>query len=143
MSGIAGGDAPVSLEWQGLGVRAGTTAPLLLLGVAGASLLGICWLVTGWARSGVGVRGTLLPGGLDHLGRAGKPDGPAASLRSNPPAAVWWLSLVWLEAGVWGFGALLGRSGMMAGGLLGRLEGRFYLPLALILTLIALLAVTR
>jgi hypothetical protein len=48
-----------------------------------------------------------------------------------------------LEAGVWGLGVLLGSLGTRLGGLLGRLEGRFYLPLALILVVVALLLASR
>jgi len=59
------------------------------------------------------------------------------------PAPVWWLSLVWVETGAARLGARLARLGSRAGLGLGRLEGRYYLPLALIVALIALLAVTR
>jgi hypothetical protein len=59
------------------------------------------------------------------------------------PAAVWWVSLVWLERGIYGAGAYIAGAGMRIGSLLGRLEGRYFLPLALLLTLVILLAITR
>jgi hypothetical protein len=67
----------------------------------------------------------------------------AGPLLSNPPPAVWWLSLAWLEGGIYGTGALLARLGERLGGLMRRLEGRYVVPLALVLTLLAVLAVTR
>jgi hypothetical protein len=149
MAGIAGGAPPISLPWPGIQAGDGLL-PLLLLAGGAALLAVIGWLVVSWARSGVSVSGALLPTALDRLAKADQPppggardEAPVAGLLSNPPAAIWWLSLAWLEAGIWGFGALLSRLGVRSGGLLGRLEGRFYLPLALILTLIIILIVSR
>ncbi|HEX9986994.1 MAG TPA: hypothetical protein VGE45_00745 [Chloroflexia bacterium] len=148
MAGIAGGSPPLALPWTG--IRAGDgLLPLLLLAGGAALLAGIGWLVTSWARSGVSVTGLLLPTALDRLAKSDRPpvgsgpEGPLTDLLSNPPAAIWWLSLSWLETSIWGFGALLSRLGIRSGGLLARLEGRFYLPLALILTLIIILIVSR
>jgi hypothetical protein len=149
MAGIAGGAPPVALPWAGIQVGDGLL-PVLLLAGGAALLAGIGWLVVSWARSGVSVSGVLLPTALDRLAKSDpsvtgerNDESPLTGLLSNPPAAIWWLSLGWLESGIWGFGALLSRLGVRSGGLLGRLEGRFYLPLALILSLIVILIVSR
>ncbi|HYP38849.1 MAG TPA: hypothetical protein VEX13_00675 [Chloroflexia bacterium] len=149
MAGIAGGAPPVALPW--VGVQAGDALlPLLLLAGGTALLAGVGWLVVSWARAGVSVSGVLLPTALNRLAKSDLPpregehaEAPINGLLSNPPAAIWWLSLSWLESGIWGFGALLSRLGVRTGGLLERLEGRFYLPLALILTLLIILIVSR
>ncbi|HYO49914.1 MAG TPA: hypothetical protein VEW94_08680 [Chloroflexia bacterium] len=149
MAGIAGGAPTIGLPW--LGVQAGDgLLPLLLLAGGAALLAGIGWLAVSWARAGVSLSGVLLPTALDRLAKTDPPSSGGAhdeaqltGLLSNPPAAIWWLSLGWLEAGILGFGALLSRLGVRTGGLLGRLEGRFFLPLALILTLIVILIVSR
>jgi hypothetical protein len=112
------------------------------MGLAALALTAIGRLGVSWARSNANSTSSLLPTALGRLGRGNLP--PALDLDSFPvPSAVWWLSLVWLEGGVWGFGSLLVRLGTRAGMGLGRLEGRYYLPLALILALVALLAVSR
>jgi hypothetical protein len=59
------------------------------------------------------------------------------------PATAWWLSLLWLEDRLWVFGSLVIRLGARIGLGLARLEGRYYLPLALIMALMALLAIIR
>jgi formate hydrogenlyase subunit 3/multisubunit Na+/H+ antiporter MnhD subunit len=149
MAGIAGGAPPIALPWTGIQAGDGLL-PLLLMAGGAALLAGIGWLAVSWARSGVSVSGVLLPTALDRLAKADQPpagggqkEAPLGGLLSNPPAAVWWLSLAWLESGIWGFGALLSRLSVRSGSLLARLEGRFYLPLALILTLIIILIVSR
>jgi len=142
MAAIAGGGSRVSTNWTGL-VSDGIFAPLPLLAV-GALLVGtLGWLVRLWAKSGTSGNSALLPTAVARLQEA-KQDTPSLRpLISNPPPAVWWLSLVWLESGIYGFGSLLNRLGMRLGILLARLEGRFYFPLALVLTLLILLAITR
>lgn len=151
MAEAGGGTAPVDLRWEGAGAS-GLFVPVLLLALGGAALAGLSWAVAAWARSSANVAGVLLPTGLDRLQKArergaisvpGDASEGASRLPANPPGAVWWLSLTWLEGGVWGFGALLGRLGARFGGLLGRMEGRFYLPLALVLALVALLVAAR
>jgi hypothetical protein len=142
MASIAGGGPLVDLPWFGIAVGAETAAPLVLLALAAAVLLGLTWLVTLWARSSAGPAGVLRPTALERLANAGPP-AVRALIIPNPPAPIWWLSLTWLEMGIVGFGRLLDRLTGGAGLLLGRLEGRFYLPLALIFILIALLAVVR
>jgi len=113
------------------------------------ALAAIAWLFTIWSSSGVSISGALLPTGLERLeNQHGAPDAQPVGqvpfgLIRNPSVWLWWLSLAWLETGMAWAGALLQRAGVGAGGLLGRLEGRFYLPLALILTLMALIAITR
>ncbi len=151
MAGVAGGSPIVGLSWVGL-QDMGLFAPVALL-AGGAVVLGaLAWLVAVVAGSGVPASGPLLPPALDrvsratthtHAGAAGRSPHPPDVLLRNPPALIWWLSLGWLEAGIWGFGSLLGRLGMRSGGLLGRLEGRYYMPLAIILILLALLVVSR
>ena len=63
--------------------------------------------------------------------------------KKNAPTPIWWLSLTWVEDGLWGFGGMLARLGARAGLGLGRLEGKYQLPLALVLIMVALLAVIR
>jgi hypothetical protein len=114
----------------------------------------IGWLARAAATSRVEEAGALLPTALDRLqGRTarrlqaetaseGNP-GPEQALRPAPPAFVWWLSLAWLEGGIFDAGTLLTRLGAGAGRLLERLEGRYFLPLAVLLALLTLLAITR
>jgi hypothetical protein len=150
LAGSGGGVPALDLPWQGVGAG-GNFSPVLLLGLGALLVALIGWLVGALARSRTDAPGVLLPTGLDRVERAreampgptGSWEGAARLLVANPPPAIWWLSLAWLEGGVWGFGALLGRLGTRLGGLLGRLEGRFYLPLALILVLVALLLASR
>jgi hypothetical protein len=150
---MGGGVPPVSLPWEGLGAR-GNFAPVLMLGLGAILLALVGWLVVAVSRSRAEAPGVLLPTGLDRVARARDAtetatnvtnswQGAARLLIANPPPAVWWLSLAWFEGGVWGFAALLGNLGTRVGGLLGRLEGRFYLPLTLILVLVALLLTSR
>jgi hypothetical protein len=148
VASMAGGRTVDEVSWLGLQAN-GVSAPVLLLGVGTLFLAAVARLFTLWARSGVIGSGTLLPTGMERLGglrgtpsgehREGLPPG----LMRNSPLAFWALSLAWLEIGLTGIGAILQRIGAGAGSLLGRLEGRFYLPLALILTVMALIAITR
>ena len=154
VAAIGGGVPNIALPWEGI-AAGGIFVPVLLLAVGALLVAGIGWLLVVWARSSANEGGVLLPTGLDRVERAKEArlatrtatgtrwEGAARLLIANPPPAVWWLSLAWLEGGVWGFGALLGRLGTRFGGLLGRLEGRFYLPLTLILVLVALLLASR
>jgi len=143
---VAGGTPRLNSFWVGLSLDGGVL-PIALLAVGAILLVGLGRLIAGTASSGGGISGSLLPTALDRLGRvaATKKQGSAdmSALLENSPAPVWWLSLAWLDRGVYGFGSLLRRLTSRFGGLLGRLEGRYYLPLALILALAALLAVTR
>jgi hypothetical protein len=148
MASVAGGRTVEATSWLGLQLN-GAIGPMLLLGVGALLIAAIARLFALWARSGVVPSGTLLPTGMERLeSPQGHTDGehreglPLGLLR-NSPLALWALSLAWLEIGLTGIGALLQRIGAGAGGLLGRLEGRFYLPLALILTVMALIAITR
>ncbi|MBF6614295.1 MAG: hypothetical protein IVW55_14330 [Chloroflexi bacterium] len=144
MAAIAGGNAQIGLNWAGMQTGSGTLLPLLLaLGLSAVAIL--VWLLNTLSRSGTGQGGVLLPTALARLQKLDPQEaGRRYTLpKLEPPAFIWWISLVWLESGVWGFGALLGKVGIRAGGLLSRLEGRYYLPLALIFTLLALLVVTR
>ena len=97
----------------------------------------------------------MLPTALERLegrpqarGKAGK--GADAEVKEDgqvlhpaPPAFIWWLSLAWLERGIFEAGAVVVRLGIGAGRLAERLEGRYYLPLALLLALLTLLAIAR
>lgn len=143
---VAGGTPRLNGSWVGLSLDGGVL-PLALLASGAALLVGLGRLLAGAARSGNGISGALLPPALERLSRLAATDKQSSAdmsaLLENSPAPVWWLSLAWLDRGVYGFGSLLRRLTSRFGGLLGRLEGRYYLPLALILTLAALLAVTR
>ncbi|HKP54537.1 MAG TPA: hypothetical protein VJ183_18020 [Chloroflexia bacterium] len=143
MATIAGGDPNLTSNWVGLNAESAST-PLLLMLVGVVVVLGLGWVVAALTRARATSSGTLLPTALEHLakGQVSK----ATLLRpllTNPPAAAWWLSLAWLDAGILRAGSLLGRLGTRSGTLLGRLEGRFYLPLAIILALLLVLAITR
>jgi hypothetical protein len=124
------------------------------------AVAGIGWLLRTWIRSGARDESILLPTGWNRLesnrdgtqGGGGMAVGTTSTspLAQTPvlvpamaPSPIWWLSLDWVEDGIWGLGMLLLRVGARAGLGLGRLEGRYYLPLALVLALIALLAITR
>jgi formate hydrogenlyase subunit 3/multisubunit Na+/H+ antiporter MnhD subunit len=140
MAGVAGGSADLDLTWGGLGTGGLLmAAPLLLL--AALLLAAIARLVVQWARSGITPTGALLPTALSHL--ASRSTSDLASPLPQPSSLLWWLSLEWLEEGVRGLGVLLARLGARIGLGLGRLDGRYYLPMALILALITLLAATR
>lgn len=142
MSSVAGGAQQVGLPWVGVSAGPDLLAPLTLLGLTSVAIAGAGWLIVRWARSSANTTGSLLPTAFARLRDSEEP--PRIEVTRFPvPTPVWWLSLVWLEEGVWGLGALLVRLGTRVGIGLGRLEGRYYLPLALILALVALLAVTR
>jgi hypothetical protein len=147
MASIAGGASTAAFPWMGIGVGDGLL-PVLLLALGAGIVAVIGWLIVVWARSGTVATSVLLPTALERLEKrraqaAGDATPAVAGPLSNPASPIWWLSLAWLESGVWGFGALLARLAVSFGRLVGRLEGRFYLPLALILILITLLIVTR
>jgi hypothetical protein len=151
MAGVAGGGAAVALPWTGVFAGEGLLAPLLLLGLAAVALAGIGWLVSAWMGSNGTYAGVLLPTAISRLEATphravdpGQIPGATSKIQNRTvPAPVWWLSLAWLEEGLWGFGAMLVRLGARAGLGLGRLEGRYQIPLALVLILVALLAVIR
>ena len=145
VAAVAGGTPQMDDSWIGLSLDGGVL-PLAPLVVGVVLLFGLGWLIAGRARLGSGISGALLPTALERLSKSGTAKQRSvdmSALLENSPTPVWWLSLVWLDRGVFGFGSLLRRMTARFGGLLSRLEGRFYLPLALILTLAALLAVTR
>jgi formate hydrogenlyase subunit 3/multisubunit Na+/H+ antiporter MnhD subunit len=142
MAAIAGGGSLIGTDWTGL-LSGGILAPLPLL-AGGTLLLGtLGWVVRLWVKSGTSGNSVLLPTAVARLQRA-KQDAPVLQpLLSNPPPAVWWLSLLWLESGIYGSVSLVNRMAMRLGTLLARLEGRYYFPLAVIMTLLILLAITR
>jgi hypothetical protein len=152
IASIAGGSAGITTEWSGLRAGDAASADLLpvLLGVA--ALLGLGALIVTFTRSRARSSGTLLPTALERLERArsnqaSAPNTATASplkpLLTNPPIAVWWVSLAWLETAMTSIMSLLGTLGASSGRLLGRTEGRFFLPLALILALLLVLAIVR
>jgi hypothetical protein len=155
MAGVAGGSTAIPLPWVGISAGGGLLAPLLLLGLAALALAGIAWLVSAWMGSGATYAGILLPTALGRIesrvaspgSRVPNPATPDSGLGTRDwryaPAPIWWLSLTWVEEGLWGFGGMLARLGARAGLGLGRLEGKYQLPLALVLILVALLAVIR
>jgi hypothetical protein len=150
---VAGAGQSLDLHWTGIAWD-GLIVPLTMLGAGLLVLAFIGWLARAAATSRVEEAGALLPTALDRLqGRTarrlqaetaseGNP-GPEQALRPAPPAFVWWLSLAWLEGGIFDAGTLLTRLGAGAGRLLERLEGRYFLPLAVLLALLTLLAITR
>lgn len=144
IASVAGGNAQVNLPWTGPAIGSNLLFPTVLLGLAALSLVVIGWLLTAWMRSGATPGGVLLSTALERGSQVQKLEGSKVEIQ-NPsvPTPVWWLSLAWLDAALWGFGALIMRLGTRVGLGLGRLEGRYYLPLALVLVLIALLVVTR
>ncbi len=157
MADVAGIGQSLGLPWPGI-VEGDVMLPLTMLG-AGLILLALLgWLIRASATSRVEA-GALLPTALDRLqdrsagllkaGQEGRPrtrEAPSETpqaLRPAPPAFVWWLSLAWLERGIYDAGALLGRLGAALGRLMERLEGRYFLPLDVLLALLTLLAITR
>jgi hypothetical protein len=148
----AGGSPGITPDWLGLRAGEGVSSDLLLLLLGAAAILGLGWLIATLIRSRAKSSGTLLPTALERLeqarpNEAATPDTvrgtPLKPLLTNPPAAVWWLSLAWLDTAIAGISSLLGRLGARSGRLLSRTEGRFFLPLALILALLLVLAITR
>jgi hypothetical protein len=145
VASVAGAGAAPTANWTGL-LSGGLYVPLGLLALGTLLLIGLRWAMRLPARSSAAGTSVLLPTALDRLERSreGRVPAPLAGpLLSNPPPAVWWLSLAWLEGGIYGTGALLAGLGQRLGGLLRRLEGRYFVPLAVVLTLLAVLAVTR
>jgi hypothetical protein len=145
MAAVAGSGPGPAVDWTGL-YSGGSYVPLLLLALGVLLIVGLRWAMRLPARSSAAGTSVLLPTALARLQRSRErrmPEPLAGPLLSNPAPAVWWLSLAWLEGGIYGTGALLARLGERFGGLLRRLEGRYFVPLALVLTLLAVLAVTR
>jgi hypothetical protein len=142
MAGIAGGSARLETSWTGL-MSAGIFLPLTLLAGAALVLAAFAWLLRLWMKSRTAGNSVLLPTAVARLQKLSQGAIVPQSILSNPPPVVWWLSLVWLERGIYGSGSLLSRISTRLGTLLARLEGRYYFPLALILTLLIILAITR
>jgi hypothetical protein len=144
MASIAGGNPNVTSSWVGLNTGDGTSAPILLVLIGAVIVMGLGWAITALTRARATSSGTLLPTALERLAQGRELEAtPLMPLLTNPPVAVWWLSLAWLETGIMRVGSLLGTLGIRSGTLLGRLEGRFYLPIAIILALLLVLAITR
>ena len=142
---VAGLGVAPEANWTGLS-SGGLYVPLGLLAIGALFLIGIRWALRLPARSSAAATSVLRPTAIVRLERTREshlPESLSGPLLSNPPPAVWWLSLAWLEAGIYGTGGLLARLGERLGGLLHRLEGRYFVPLAVVLTLLAVLAVTR
>ena len=154
VAGVAGRGQSLDLPWMGI-ARDVVMLPLIILG-AGAVVLALAgWLIRAASSPQMEEAGALLPTALERLQR--RPSArlkggantewedaaPAEALRPAPPAFVWWLSLAWLERGIYDAGALLARLGAAVGRLTERLEGRYFLPLIVLLALLAMLAVTR
>ncbi|MDQ6695278.1 MAG: hypothetical protein M3014_12810 [Chloroflexota bacterium] len=151
MAGIAGGSPSTHASWQGLAVTgatsgAGTALPLGWIGAGALLLVGAFVLLRAGIRGGyveqAGVllptalgRGENLPGELSHKGQSS----PLGGLLANPPSPIWWLSLAWLDAGVWGTGILIGRLVGRGGVLLRIAQTRLYVPLVLVIVIVVLL----
>jgi len=142
MAGIAGGSARLETSWMGL-MSTSIFLPLTLLAGAALVLAAFAWLLRLWIKSRTAGNSVLLPTAVARLQKLSQGAVVPQSILSNPPPVVWWLSLVWLESGIYGSGSLLSRISTRLGSLLARLEGRYYFPLALILTLLIILAITR
>jgi hypothetical protein len=142
MAGVAGGGARLGTDWTGL-TSAGIFLPLTLLAGAALVLAAFGWLLRLWIKSRTAGNSVLLPTAVARLQKLDQNVATPQPVLTNPPPAVWWLSLVWLESGIYGSGSLLSRIATRLGTLLARLEGRYYFPLALILTLLIILAITR
>jgi hypothetical protein len=154
MADIAGRGQKVDAPWTGL-TFASDNLPITLPAVGALVLVLVGLLVRMLARARVVESGVLLPTALARL--QGSSSGgvvPSENIDTPvvqsanpfiapPPAAIWWVSLIWLERGIYGAGASIARVGMRIGSLLGRLEGRYFMPLALLLTMLILLAITR
>ncbi|MEP6774622.1 MAG: hypothetical protein ABJA50_03420 [Chloroflexota bacterium] len=154
MADIAGRGRRLDAPWTGL-TFASDNLPIALPAVGALVLVLVGLLLRMWARSRVVESGVLLPTALARM-QSSTPGGVAPPkvdttpgvqaanpFVAPPPASIWWVSLIWLERGIYGAGASTARAGMRIGSLLGRLEGRYFLPLALLLTLLILLAITR
>lgn len=116
--------------------------PAMPLAIGAVVIASVGWIGSTWAKSHGSQGSALLQTASPHL-LSGHGQREVAHIAAAPPAPLWWASLGWLEAGVWGFFALLARLLGRVGTLFGRLEGRYYMPLALIGALLLLLAITR
>jgi hypothetical protein len=146
MASVAGGDAPSQASWEGV-TAGGLAYPALLLGAA-ALLIAILGRVTrARAQAGSQQGGALLPTAIEVLTEQPRSERPtfaeSGTFAGAAPTWAWWLSLEWLLNGVWGLGVLVARLLGRIGQGLGRLEGRYFVPLAMLLALAAMLAVTR
>jgi hypothetical protein len=145
VSALAGGNPGVTVGPEGITLARGGAYPALFLFAGAAVLVAIGWAAVRLSRRRVRRESNLLPTAIEPLERAAAMEsrGLPARLLGNPPSPIGWLLL----------GPLSGTAGTLSrgwtgllvrgGGLMARLEGRYYLPLALVLTLILLLAVTR
>jgi hypothetical protein len=151
ISSVVGGSTGVSASPSGISLTGGSGLPILFLAFGAAVLVVLCWVIVGLARRGTRVGGALLPAALEHLdgnsedsgNQAQQGAGIVAPLLRNPSIPLRLLSLGWLQDALLPVGRGLSTLLTRAGAVLGRLEGRYYLPIALILTLVLLLAVTR
>ena len=156
MAGAGGGGQPFGLTW--LGVQIGATPsinaflPTLPLALAVLLAAGIGRLLLPRKVPAESDHGVLLLSALAALestAKSGtKQDGQealegTAGFPAPLPLPVWWLSLLWFEQGLVRAGQLVLRLLARVGMGLARVEGRYYLPVALVFTLIALLAITR
>jgi hypothetical protein len=140
----------MSLRWWG--IEAGppwAVFPAVLLAVGALTLAGAGWLALRWAayRSPAQTSSKLLPAAQERLERyAGSENAsPPVELPVPLPAPTpaFSLSLIWLEGALTRLGALALDGCARVGLGLARLEGRYYMPLALVLMLVAVLALAR
>lgn len=145
IAGVAGIGQSLDLPWSGI-ARGDLMLPLTMLGVGLLVLMAAGRLVRASATSQDTGAGALLPTALDRLeggAHAANKKQEEPTLHPAPPAFIWWLSLGWLERGIFEAGAVLLRLGIAIGRLAERLEGRYFLPLAVLLALLTLLTITR
>ena len=129
---------------MGRGAMPGILLAAGALVLVGAARLGVR-LAT--KRQGGKANARLLPAAQKRLQK--QEDSQQASLPPvmpttlPAPTPVLWLSLLWLDDGLSRWGAATIGWCARAGVGLARLEGRYYLPLALVLVLVAMLALGR
>ena len=142
----------ISQAWWGMEITAGRAMaelPIVLIAAGALFLASIAWLATRRAGAVAEARTAdlLLPAARKRLekldgGRSAAPRPPAGTLLPAPTPALW-LSLLWIEDGLKRLGTLIVDWCGAIGLIVARLEGRYYLPLALVLALVAVLALAR
>src|SRR5258708_28548841 len=100
MADIAGGGARLGTDWTGP-VSVGIFVPLTLLAGATLVLAALGWLLRLWIKSRTAGNSVLLPTADARLQELNQAITTPQSTPSNPPPAVWRLSLVCLGLGIY------------------------------------------
>jgi hypothetical protein len=137
----------INQAWWGLEIA---SLPTILIAAGALLLAGLAWLAVrrSTARAQGKAAKVLLPTAQEQLEKRASDQtpitGPSPAHAQIPaPTPALWLSLLWFEAVLRRLGALVLDWCAGAGRIIARLEGRYYLPLALILALVAILALAR